>query len=40
VFSGTNGVPKFRPGGSAVYDTLRPALDRLCDPAPPQHAGV
>jgi N-acetylglucosamine-6-sulfatase len=40
VYSGTSGVPKFRPGGRAIYDALRPALERLCDPAPPQHAGV
>lgn len=40
VYSGTSGVPKFRIGGRAVYDALGPALDRLCDPAPPQHAGV
>jgi hypothetical protein len=40
VYSGTSGVAKFRPGGRAIYDALRPALERLCDPAPPQHAGV
>ena len=40
VYSGTNGVAKFRTGGRAIYDALRPALERLCDPAPPQHAGV
>jgi arylsulfatase A-like enzyme len=40
VYSGTDGVPKFRTGGKAIYDALAPVLARVCDPPPPQHAGL
>ena len=37
VYSGADGVPKFRAGGKQLFDDLYPALEQLCDPLPPDY---
>jgi arylsulfatase A-like enzyme len=39
VFSGTDGVPRFRSNGAALFADLYPTLVELCDPRPPTYPG-
>jgi N-acetylglucosamine-6-sulfatase len=37
VYSGSDGVPKFRAGGQQLFNDLYPALKQLCNPLPPEY---
>lgn len=37
VYSGKDGIPRFRGRGQEIYDELLPKLIELCDPRPPEY---